>query len=337
MPAKSEKPITVQNALHSFMETSTVIGVNRILSSPFRAQRLLWTVFVIGGTIATGYHAYTMIDRYFSYPSKTSYKIDASEDALLFPAVSICNLNAISRQKYCNVRGKEFYCGIDDFIRFDAFEASHFRKKVLTLVTAKGFNLSTAFPTEHPTEFLATKLFSSRNMTYFNFTTVNVTRNLYLWQAVLDMELRGKLYDNLSNQSDAEVQAYIAKSGDLSSVWRQDTPLNFWDTANFAQWPLADYDKFVLNCIFDRRSCAHVDLNMISDVDSRYGQCFTMGSTFKQSWFANQTFAFVNYTWKNPYGGFMSNTSSFDQFQRANLRNYFRGKLAKLVPRTDCG
>ena len=63
------KPKSVRDAFDSYLEASTVVGVNRILTSQLRCQRTVWTIIVIAGTVATGYHSYAMISRFFSYPS----------------------------------------------------------------------------------------------------------------------------------------------------------------------------------------------------------------------------------------------------------------------------
>ena len=69
-PTKMLKPKSVRDVVTSYMETSTVVGVNRILISPLRTQRTVWTVIVLAGTMGTAYHAYTMVDRFFNYPSR---------------------------------------------------------------------------------------------------------------------------------------------------------------------------------------------------------------------------------------------------------------------------
>jgi hypothetical protein len=48
------------------------------------------------GLVATGYHAETMIEKYFSYQSKTT--LGSNYNATIdFPAVTVCNQNAWRR------------------------------------------------------------------------------------------------------------------------------------------------------------------------------------------------------------------------------------------------
>lgn len=74
------------------LQTSTIIGVNRILLSPFRTQRLFWTAIVAVGMGATAFHAGVMIRAYFAYPIQTILSVKAN-DTIYFPAVTVCNHN----------------------------------------------------------------------------------------------------------------------------------------------------------------------------------------------------------------------------------------------------
>jgi hypothetical protein len=89
---KYAKPTTYEEAVRMHMQTSTIIGVNRILPSPFRMQRLFWTAIVAVGMGATAFHAGVMIRTYFAYPIQTVLSVRAN-DTFYFPAVTVCNHN----------------------------------------------------------------------------------------------------------------------------------------------------------------------------------------------------------------------------------------------------
>src|SRR4051812_44244109 len=149
-------------------------------------------------------------------------------------------------------------CLADAFIRFDAFEDRRFRTKILSMLQHGGFDMNASFASEHPTEFIATKLFPTRNFDYFRFSQMNTMRNAYLWQVLGKMDSNLLKYENINSQNDAELADYLRKDIALSfaSYLRAKAPLKLWDTNSFAEW-YTDYDQFVLNCIFDRLSCAH--------------------------------------------------------------------------------
>ena len=127
---------------------------------------------------------------------------------------------------------------MDNFIRFDAFESDHFRRHIIAFVLEAGYDLNVTFPQEHPTEYLATKLFGRRNFTHFHFASENRMRNRELWRMVrrLEHEEGVVMADLLSAyRNDSELTEYLrgdASSQSFISSLRNSTMQRFWDAAH---------------------------------------------------------------------------------------------------------
>jgi hypothetical protein len=99
---KDAKPTNYEEVVRMHMLNSTIIGVNRILPSPFRTQRLFWTAIVMVGMGVTAFHASVMIREYFSYPFQTVLSVKPN-DTFYFPAVTVCNHNGEPSDPRTNV------------------------------------------------------------------------------------------------------------------------------------------------------------------------------------------------------------------------------------------
>jgi hypothetical protein len=81
---------SIADVYREFTQNSSVIGLNRVSSSHYRSQRILWFCVVVIGFITTAYHAETMIVKYLNYPSKTVVS-SVYMTSVEFPAVTVCN------------------------------------------------------------------------------------------------------------------------------------------------------------------------------------------------------------------------------------------------------
>lgn len=67
------KPSSFADVYDDFMTTTSVLGMNRIHGSPYRVQRVVWFCVVCAGLAGTAFHAQTMVAKYLSYPSLTTF------------------------------------------------------------------------------------------------------------------------------------------------------------------------------------------------------------------------------------------------------------------------
>jgi hypothetical protein len=69
MPAKIIEREEASNyyykVLRTFMLSSTVVGLDRLIISPFRLQRIIWASVIFAGICGTIYQLYIMTNRYY--------------------------------------------------------------------------------------------------------------------------------------------------------------------------------------------------------------------------------------------------------------------------------
>ncbi|XP_060082503.1 amiloride-sensitive sodium channel subunit beta-2-like [Ylistrum balloti] len=83
---------TLGTIIKSMGETSSVHGVSRVFSGTTR-RRMMWFLFVVGFFSYFLYQLYVILTHYYSYPIRTSIKVESRP--LLLPSVTICNTNPI--------------------------------------------------------------------------------------------------------------------------------------------------------------------------------------------------------------------------------------------------
>ena len=79
-------------------ESSTIHGVDHIFTGKSKVRRIVWAIILVGAIAGC---LYGIIDRsiYFSTrPTATTVTADINDDGIVFPAVTVCNLNPISRR-----------------------------------------------------------------------------------------------------------------------------------------------------------------------------------------------------------------------------------------------
>lgn len=80
-----------------FSEKTSMQGVFYIYSAKKSAQKIFWVCLLIACTIGMSSHLYYLISQFLEYPVNT--KIELGFSNLIFPAVTICNVNPIRRSK----------------------------------------------------------------------------------------------------------------------------------------------------------------------------------------------------------------------------------------------
>ena len=86
------------NRFRDYVSSTSINGVASIFNRSFSRIRRLFLLLIFLGCCCGC--LYTVIDRikyYASYPSSTSVSFSASKDGLMFPAVTVCNLNLMNK------------------------------------------------------------------------------------------------------------------------------------------------------------------------------------------------------------------------------------------------
>ena len=84
----------------SFAEDATLHGARFFFADNF-FRRLLWIAAVLGYAIFCNYQVYTFVRHFYERPfnTKITFDRDNDENAFPFPAVTLCNLNALNKRK----------------------------------------------------------------------------------------------------------------------------------------------------------------------------------------------------------------------------------------------
>lgn len=109
-----------QGLLDKFASYSTLHGLHFVFDSFVLVRRLAWAILVIAGT---GFLIVQCIQRYEKLSSKdtlTLKKLERNKE-VLFPAVTICNLNMLVRDKIIGTEAQAF---------MDDLEALYSKKKL---------------------------------------------------------------------------------------------------------------------------------------------------------------------------------------------------------------
>ncbi|XP_063446611.1 degenerin unc-8-like [Mytilus trossulus] len=83
--------------LERFAEKTSMQGVGYINSAKLLYAKVIWTFLLIGCTAGMGLHLYYLIYHFMQFPVQT--KIELGFSNLIFPAVTICNVNPIRTSK----------------------------------------------------------------------------------------------------------------------------------------------------------------------------------------------------------------------------------------------
>lgn len=80
-----------------FAEKTSMQGVAYINSAKVWYAKIIWTFLLISCTAGMGLHLYYLINQFLLFPVQT--KIELGFSNLIFPAVTICNVNPIRMSK----------------------------------------------------------------------------------------------------------------------------------------------------------------------------------------------------------------------------------------------
>lgn len=89
--------------LRSFAQDTTLHGA-RFLFADNISRRLFWTVAVIACLGHCGYQVFTCVSEFSKRPFNTKITTNTStDDGVLFPAVTLCNLNSLNTRRYVQI------------------------------------------------------------------------------------------------------------------------------------------------------------------------------------------------------------------------------------------
>jgi len=80
-----------------FCSETTAHGFGRLASASSTIERLLWLVCLLAALTYTIVQGFYLVSEYFSYPVEVKVEMKHRED-LEFPAIVICNMNAMRKQ-----------------------------------------------------------------------------------------------------------------------------------------------------------------------------------------------------------------------------------------------
>ena len=97
---------TFGDIVANYVETSSIVGVNRLMPTYSPVKRLSWFVLVVVGCVGTTLHASVMIAEFMKYPIQTTVGYSVGQirriqmsidlvDMVDFPAVTVCNQNTL--------------------------------------------------------------------------------------------------------------------------------------------------------------------------------------------------------------------------------------------------
>lgn len=83
--------------LREFCSETTAHGFGRLASASSALERLIWLVCLLAALTYTFLQGAGLVSEYFSYPVDVKVEMKRSE-GLEFPAIVVCNMNAIRKQ-----------------------------------------------------------------------------------------------------------------------------------------------------------------------------------------------------------------------------------------------
>ncbi|XP_019640449.1 PREDICTED: degenerin-like protein asic-2 [Branchiostoma belcheri] len=82
----------------NFRENSSAHGIPRTSTATSMVRRVMWSLLFLGACAYFIFQFHGLMVKYFSYPVVTNVEI-LFEPEVTFPAVAVCNLNAVRRSK----------------------------------------------------------------------------------------------------------------------------------------------------------------------------------------------------------------------------------------------
>ena len=87
--------------VRNFCADTTAHGLARIVAAKSWPARLFWIAIFISASIFSVIQIYRSVGAYFSFPTKTTVSL-VNKEQLMFPAVTVCNINPFKQSAVRN-------------------------------------------------------------------------------------------------------------------------------------------------------------------------------------------------------------------------------------------
>ncbi|XP_072166419.1 epithelial sodium channel subunit alpha-like [Diadema setosum] len=269
---ESRSPSTVTALLSEFATTTTAHGIPNIYSARSIIEKIFWTLAFLVCLGVFLWQSQTLIAEYLSFPYTTRTDIITSS-SLLFPAITICNVNMMRRSMMINTRFEgllkldESLTGTDyDYSEW--FSSQFFQDmggEESPAVSASGPPATSAQTSS------ATQGGSSESPDYSPDSSSQLHE---LFSFV------GSSWD--TSQFDFYTYDWqgVQGSSDWQGIVEQSRDPDFYDVRSLLNPSLDELREYghqpedlILQCSFDRRNCSYKNFTMWQHGD--YGNCFT--------------------------------------------------------------
>ena len=86
-----------QKRFNDWLDDTTIHGTVRVFKAKSFIRRFLWSIIFLGAFAGCLYNVVDRINFFFSFPSATTISLITRSNGIPFPAVTICNVNFLSR------------------------------------------------------------------------------------------------------------------------------------------------------------------------------------------------------------------------------------------------
>lgn len=95
------KPNSFKKELAQFCSKTSAHGICQVASSTTKTRALFWVLLTLTAFIVSINNIVGFVNEYLTYPVKTEVDM-MHEGSLLFPSVTVCNLNQFQRSRFQN-------------------------------------------------------------------------------------------------------------------------------------------------------------------------------------------------------------------------------------------
>lgn len=105
VPSQEAKTAAIRKKWNDFIDNSTLHGMRYVFNGQTRVRSIIWAVFLLAGMAYFAFQSTVLLKIYFSYPITTKQTLEYDyEKSPKFPAVTICNFNAVMRSRTRNIK-----------------------------------------------------------------------------------------------------------------------------------------------------------------------------------------------------------------------------------------
>lgn len=102
-PVGEKRQITLSEAVKDFCSYTSAHGLGLVATASSRKARLMWICLFLIGFGACLHDTVKLVSRYYRYEVKVDV-LTVRDESVLFPAITICNLNRFRKSKIRDTR-----------------------------------------------------------------------------------------------------------------------------------------------------------------------------------------------------------------------------------------